>query len=75
MLIEALHEFEPDAIGFSVISGIINEAGVVTKKLKEYFSVPFIWGGPGPTLEPERKLVMQEPMSLSADDSDFQVAV
>ena len=28
-----------------------------------------------PTLEPERKLVMQEPMSLSADDSDFQVAV
>src|SRR6478735_2676543 len=54
LLVDALQEFKPDAIGFSVISGIINEAGIVTKKLKEHFSVPFIWGGPGPTLEPER---------------------
>jgi radical SAM superfamily enzyme YgiQ (UPF0313 family) len=54
LLIEDLQAFKPDAIGFSVISGIIREAGVVTAKLKEHFSVPFIWGGPGPTLESER---------------------
>ena len=54
LLIEDLQEFKPDAIGFSIISGILHEAEVVTAKLKEHFSVPIIWGGPGPTLEPER---------------------
>ncbi len=54
LLVEDLQEFKPDAIGFSVISGTISAAATVTAKLKEYFDVPFIWGGPGPTLEPER---------------------
>ncbi len=54
LLVEDLQEFQPDAIGFSVISGTIPAAATVTAKLKEYFDVPIIWGGPGPTLEPER---------------------
>ncbi|MEZ5493519.1 MAG: radical SAM protein [Pseudomonadales bacterium] len=60
LLIEDLQEFQPDAIGFSVVSGIIREAGIVTKKLREHFSVPIIWGGPGPTLEPERCMDMAD---------------
>ncbi len=56
LLIEDLQAFRPDAIGFSVVSGIIREAGMVTEVLRQHFAVPFIWGGPGPTLEPERCL-------------------
>jgi radical SAM superfamily enzyme YgiQ (UPF0313 family) len=53
LLIEELKAFQPDAIGFSMISGTIDASAQVTAKLREHFSVPFIWGGPGPTLEPE----------------------
>ncbi len=60
LLIEDLQTFQPDAIGFSVVSGIIREAGIVTQKLREHFAVPFIWGGPGPTLEPERCIAMAD---------------
>jgi anaerobic magnesium-protoporphyrin IX monomethyl ester cyclase len=60
LLIEELNEFKPDAIGFSIISGIIKEAALVTEKLREHFSVPIIWGGPGPTLEPERCIAIAD---------------
>jgi radical SAM superfamily enzyme YgiQ (UPF0313 family) len=53
-LIDYLKEFKPDVIGLSVISGVIREASYVTNLLKQTFDVPFIWGGPGPTLEPDR---------------------
>jgi radical SAM superfamily enzyme YgiQ (UPF0313 family) len=53
-LVDYLKDFAPDAIGLSVISGTIREASYVTNLLKQHFDVPFIWGGPGPTLEPER---------------------
>ncbi len=56
LLIEELRQFAPDAIGFSIYSGNINGTALITRKLKEVFSVPFIWGGPGPTLEPDRCL-------------------
>lgn len=54
LLINFLKDFQPDAIGLSVISGTIEEAAYVNKLLKPHFDVPFIWGGPGPTLEPDR---------------------
>jgi len=53
-LIKELEEFNPDAIGFPVLSGIIEESAEVSRRLKEHFNVPIIWGGPGPTLEPEK---------------------
>ena len=54
MLIGELKEFQPDAIGFSLYAGIVDECAQVTEKLREHFDVPIIWGGAAPTLEPER---------------------
>lgn len=53
-LVAQLREFGPDCIGFTVFSGLIRFCTEVNDFLKEQFDVPFIWGGPGPTLEPER---------------------
>jgi radical SAM superfamily enzyme YgiQ (UPF0313 family) len=64
-LIQYLKEFKPDAIGFSVLSGTIHEADYVTKLLKRYFEVPFIWGGPGPTLEPERCMQLTDILCIN----------
>ena len=60
LLIEQLNQFQPDLIGFSVHSGMINEAGEVTAELKKHFDLPVIWGGAGPTLEPDRCLSMTD---------------
>ena len=56
LLVDYLKDYKPDAIGLSVLSGTIQEAAYVTKLLKQHFTVPVIWGGPGPTLERERCL-------------------
>ena len=53
LLIEELQNYKPDLIGFSLWSGIVKECAVVTDKIREHFDVPIIWGGPGPTLDPE----------------------
>lgn len=55
-LIETLERFDPDLIGFSLTSLPMKEAAEVTARLKRHFDVPVIWGGPGPTLEPEAAL-------------------
>ncbi len=52
-LVGILERFRPDLIGFSLTSLPMKEAAEVTARLREHFDVPVIWGGPGPTLEPE----------------------
>ncbi|MFK7977900.1 MAG: radical SAM protein [Halioglobus sp.] len=52
-LIAELKAFNPDCIGFTVFSGLINFCTEVNALVKSHFDVPIIWGGPGPTLEPE----------------------
>lgn len=54
LLIDYLQGYQPDAIALSVLAGTIREASYITNLLKQHFDVPFIWGGPGPTLEPDR---------------------
>src|SRR6185436_11478665 len=54
LLIGTLRDFNPDLIGFSLTSLPLTPAVEVTAKLKQFFDVPIIWGGSGPTLEPER---------------------
>jgi len=56
LLIDTLRDFQPDLIGFSLTSVPMKEAAEVTLRVKEHFDVPVIWGGSGPTLEPERSL-------------------
>lgn len=60
LLMQALSDFRPDAIGLSTISGTIKETALVTSEIKKHFPVPIIWGGPGPTLEPERCIQMTD---------------
>ena len=54
LLVEELREFNPDCIGFTVFSGLIKICGEASDRLREHFDCPFIWGGPGPTLEPQK---------------------
>lgn len=54
LLIDELKTFNPDCIGFTVFSGVIKICGETSNLLREHFDCPFIWGGPGPTLEPEK---------------------
>lgn len=57
LLVEALEEFRPDLIGLSLTSLTMKPAVEVTAKLKQHFpDVPIIWGGSGPTLEPDRSI-------------------
>ncbi|MCB1615470.1 MAG: B12-binding domain-containing radical SAM protein [Pseudomonadales bacterium] len=64
-LIQTLKDFNPDAIGLSVISGVLNEAKYVTELIKAHFDVPVIWGGPGPTLEPDRCIAMTDMICIN----------
>ena len=52
-LIKLLKDFQPDAIGFSSLS---NSMAEMTEELRKHFNVPFLWGGTGPTLEPEKSM-------------------
>jgi len=56
LLVQELKDFGPDCIGFTVFSGLVKVCGQVNDILREHFDVPYIWGGPGPTLEPERSI-------------------
>lgn len=55
LLIQALDEYKPDAIGFCIHVGIIQESRDVAKRLRKRLAhLPFLVGGAAPTLEPER---------------------
>jgi radical SAM superfamily enzyme YgiQ (UPF0313 family) len=54
LLVDTLRRFKPDLIGFSLTSLPLNPAAEVTARLRQHFDCPIIWGGSGPTLEPER---------------------
>ena len=65
LLIDELKAFEPDLIGFTVFSGVIKLCGEVNTILRQYFDCPFIWGGPGPTLEPEKCIEFAEILCIN----------
>lgn len=54
LLFDELREFGAQAVGFCVNTSIINESAEVSKRVQEELGLPILWGGPGPTLEPER---------------------
>ena len=56
LLIGTLRDFKPDLIGFSLTSQPLKAAAEVSAKLRGALEAPVIWGGSGPTLEPERCL-------------------
>src|SRR6185369_14143186 len=56
LLIGTLRDFDPDLIGFSLTSLTMKPAAEITRVLKQQLDVPIIWGGAGPTIEPDRSL-------------------
>lgn len=54
LLIQQLREFGADLVGFSLTSGGLSLATQVVIRLRSELSVPIIWGGTGPTIEPDR---------------------
>lgn len=56
LLFGVLREFGADLVGFSLTSAGLPLAAEVTQRIRAELDVPIIWGGTGPTLEPERCL-------------------
>ncbi len=55
-LVTLLKEFQPDAIGITCLSHAMKQAEAVTAHLRQHFSQPILWGGTGPTIEPDRSI-------------------
>lgn len=53
---ELLHKEAPDIIGCSLMSNHFLRSVAVTQHIKKHWSLPIIWGGVHPTLEPEASL-------------------
>jgi hypothetical protein len=52
-LIDVLKRYDPQLIGFSLTSLTMGPAAEVTARIKQHLDVPVIWGGPGPSTQPE----------------------
>jgi len=76
LLIDTLRRFRPDLIGFSLCSVPLREVAQVTERVRAAFpGVPLIWGGVGPTLEPERCLEWADMICVGeADESIVEMA-
>jgi len=55
-LVTAIREFHADAIGISTLSHGMTLAAEVTDHLRKHFNLPILWGGTGPTIEPDRSI-------------------
>ena len=56
LLIDLLLKLKPDIIGLTVNTPLRNQNIKVTELIKTHFSVPVIWGGFDPTVNPEKCL-------------------
>lgn len=56
-LVTLLKEFQPDAIGITCLSHAMKQAEAVTAHLRQHFKQPILWGGTGPTIEPDRSIL------------------
>ena len=76
LLFDTLRRFGPDMIGFSLCSVAVPEVAQVTERVRAAFpGVPIIWGGVGPTLEPDRCLRSADMICVGeADDSIVEIA-
>jgi anaerobic magnesium-protoporphyrin IX monomethyl ester cyclase len=76
LLFDTLRRFGPDMIGFSLCSVAVAEVAQVTERVRLAFpGVPLIWGGVGPTLEPERCLQWADMVCVGeADQSIVEIA-
>ena len=56
LLRQNLEEYGPDLIAMNLTSVPMRECAEVTRRIRQWMDVPIIWGGSGPTIEPERSL-------------------
>jgi radical SAM superfamily enzyme YgiQ (UPF0313 family) len=69
LLVKELKAFNPDCIAFTVFSGLIGIAGELNERLRKHFDIPYIWGGPGPTLEPEKCIGFAEVLCINEGEA------
>ena len=69
LLVEELRAFKPDFIGFTVFSGMIGLCGEITEMLRKYFDCPMLWGGSGPTLEPEKCIAFADVICINEGEA------
>ncbi len=68
LLVSLLKEYRPDLVGFSLTSSSITDAIELTKLIKNKLGVPVVWGGVGPTIEPEE--FVREPGLLCVGEGE-----
>lgn len=56
-LVTLLKELDVDAIGITCLSHAMIQAEAVTAHLRQHFDLPILWGGTGPTVEPDRSIL------------------
>lgn len=56
LLVEEIQSFGADLVGFSLQSGSMPLAAEMTARIRQSLDVPIIWGGVGPTIEPEQAI-------------------
>jgi len=56
-LMDELTSFSPQIVGFSFAVNVFNKAKTLTELIKKYSNTMVIFGGAGPTVEPDRLLV------------------
>lgn len=55
-LVKMIEEFKADVVGISTLSLGLSLAEEVTEHLRKHIDLPILWGGTGPTVEPERAI-------------------
>ncbi|MFA5124384.1 MAG: radical SAM protein [Patescibacteria group bacterium] len=67
---ELINKYKPDLIGLSLMSNHFFRAKNITKSIKDNFpSVPVIWGGIHPTIDPENCLVYADLVCVGEGES------
>ncbi|MEK6921201.1 MAG: radical SAM protein [Nanoarchaeota archaeon] len=56
LLCTLIEQKKPTLIGISLSSSYFPIADQITKRIKEQFSIPVLWGGAGPTTNPEKMI-------------------
>ncbi|HQQ75612.1 MAG TPA: radical SAM protein [Pseudomonadales bacterium] len=70
-LVTLLKELEVDAIGITCLSHAMVQAETVTAHLREHFTQPILWGGTGPTLEPDRSILHADLVCVGEGEDVF----
>ncbi|HSC75084.1 MAG TPA: radical SAM protein [Pseudomonadales bacterium] len=70
-LVTLLKELDVDAIGITCLSHAMVQAEAITAHLREHFDKPILWGGTGPTVEPDRSILHADLVCVGEGEDVF----